>query len=155
MARAVTSAFHKTTLAVEFDPTGAAGTYSTVCGITQWSLNETTQLDETEVPDCNDLSLPMEIQKAVRSRGATASCSGVWALSSHQAIQDWKDSGQTLKVRVTFVVVNDSGAATDTLTLTGDAYLTNLVITNTYGQKMTVSFDLEFDGVPVAALKGS
>jgi len=154
MAYATTSAYDKTTLAVELDPVGAAGTYSTLCGITEWSYTENTNLDETEVPDCSDLSLPLQVERSVRSRGASISASGVWALSSHQAIRDWVESGQTLNVQITFVVVSDSGAATDTETLTGAAYMTNLSYSLSYGNKVNASFDLQFDGVPTAAVKG-
>jgi len=154
MAYATTSSYDKTTLAVEFDPVGSAGTYTTICGITEWSYTENTNLDETEVPDCDDLSLPLQVERSVRSRGATISASGVWALSSHQAIRDWVESGQTLSVQLTFVVVTDSGTATDTETLTGDAYMTNLSYNMSYGNKVNASFELQFDGVPTSALKG-
>lgn len=154
MAYANTAKYSEITLAVEFDPVGAAGTYTTVCGITNWSYSENTNLDETEVPDCADLDAPMQIERAVRSVGAQASCSGVWALSSHQAIVDWRRNGTTLNARVTFGKVTASGASTDTETMTGPAYLTNWSLEGTYGQKWTSSFDLVFDGLPVVALKG-
>ncbi len=155
MAYATTSSFGKTTLSVEFDPVGDSGTYSTICGLTQWDYTENTNLDETEVPDCDNPDLPLEIQRAVRSVGAQASCSGVWALSSHQAILDWARAGTTLSCKITFGVVTDSGAATDTEVLTGDAYMTNLSYSMQYGQKVTASFDLVFDGLPTATLKGT
>lgn len=151
MAYATTSSYDKTTLAVEF--TASSGTYSTVCGITSWNYSESTQMDETEVPDCADLSLPLEVQRAVRSVGATASASGVWALSSHQNILAWARSGATKSVKITFGVVSDSGTpSTDTETLTGDAYLTNLTYELAYGQKVNASFELVFDGLPAVAL---
>lgn len=155
MAYAVTSAYKDTTLSVEFDPVGAAGTYSTICGITEWSYQETTNLDETEVPDCADLSLPMQIERAVRSRGATISASGVWSLSSHQKILGWSASGGKLSVKITFGIVDTSGAATDTKVLTGTAYMTNLQYQMAYGQKVQASFELVFDGVLTPTLKGS
>lgn len=153
MAYATTAKYSKITLAVETTP--SSGTYSTLCGITQWSYTENTNLDETEVPDCSDLDAPLEIQRAIRSVGATASASGVWALSSHQTITDWRRDGTTLNVQIKFEVVDDSGAATDTLTLTGPAYLTNFSLEGQYGQKFNTSFELVFDGLPTAALKGS
>lgn len=153
MAYATTSAYKDTTLAVEF--TGGSGTYTTICGITEWSYNETTNLDETEVPDCDDLSLPLQIERAVRSRGATISASGVWALSSHQAIYAWAASGATKSVKMTFGIVTASGVSTDTETLTGTAYMTNLSYSLAYGQKVNASFELVFDGVPTATVKGS
>lgn len=152
MAYATTSAYKDTTLAVEF--VASSGTYSTICGITSWSYNETTNLDETEVPDCDDLALPLQVERAVRSRGATISASGVWALSSHQAILAWSASGGKKNVRITFGVVTASGAATDTEELNGTAYLTNLSYSLAYGQKVQASFDLVFDGVPTATVKG-
>lgn len=154
MAYAKTSTFGQMTLSVEFDPVGASGTYSTICGITSWNYTENTNLDETEVPDCADPDLPMEIQRAVRSVGAQASCSGVWALASHQKILDWSRGGATLSAKITFGRVTADGAATDTEVLTGDAYMTNLSYEAAYGQKVNASFDLVFDGLPTATLKG-
>lgn len=151
MAYATTSSFDKTTLAVEF--VALSGTYSPICGITSWSYTEATQMDETEVPDCADLSLPLEVQRAVRSVGATAQASGVWALSSHQNILAWARSAATKSVRITFGVVSDSGTpGTDTETLTGDAYMTNLNYELAYGQKVNASFELVFDGLPTVAV---
>lgn len=155
MAYATTSSFAKTTLSVEFDPVGASGTYSTICGITSWNYSESTQLDETEVPDCADLDKPLEIQRAVRSVGAQASCSGVWSLASHQKVLDWARAGTTRSVKITFVTVSDSGAATDTEVLTGSAYMTNLSYEMAYGQKVNASFDIVFDGLPTPTLKGA
>lgn len=154
MAYASTAKYSEITLAVEFDPVGASGTYTTVCGITQWSYTENTNLDETEVPDCADLDAPMQVERAVRSVGAQASASGVWALSSHQAILGWSRGGTTLDVKITFVKVTDSGAATDTEEMAGPAYLTNLSIENAYGQKASSSFEIVFDGLPTVTLKG-
>lgn len=152
MAYAVTSPYKDTTLAVEF--TGGSGTYTTICGITSWSMTLNTQLDTTEVPDCSDLSLPLQVENSVRSLGATISASGVWSLSSHQNVLAWAQSGATKSVRVSYLVVTASGASTDTETLTGNARMTNLQIQQDYGQKMRVSFELAFDGVPTAVVKG-
>lgn len=151
MAYATTSSFAKTTLGVEF----VAGTFANICGITQWSYSETTQLDETEVPDCADLDKPFQIERSVRSVGAQASCSGVWALASHQKMLDWSRSGVTKPVKISFLVAQTSGTATDTVALTGDAYLTNLSFEVTKGQKVSASFELVFDGLPVPTLKGA
>lgn len=155
MAYATTSDYASTALSVEIDPVGDPGTYSNLCGITSWSYTENTNLDETEVPDCSDLTKPLQIERAVRSTGATASCSGVWSLASHQKILDWARAGATRSVKITFAVVTASGAATDTEVLTGNAYMTNLSYELAYGQKVNASFELVFDGLPTATLKGS
>lgn len=154
MAYATTSKYSEVTLAVEFDPVGASGTYTNVCGITEWSYTESTNLDETEVPDCADLDAPMQVERAVRSVAAQASASGVWSLSSHQNVLAWSRGGTTLNVKITFAKVTASGAATDTEELTGAAYLTNLSLENAYGQKTRTSFELVFDGLPTVTLKG-
>lgn len=146
MAYATTSSYDKMTLAVDFADTD---TFETICGITSWSYTENTNLDETEVPDCADLTKPLQVERAVRSVGATANASGVWSLSSHEDILSWSRSGATKEVKITFGVVTDSGTGgTDTETLTGNAYMTNLSYELAYGQKVQASFDLVFDGLP-------
>lgn len=156
MAYPTTSSFGKTTLAVEFDPVGASGTFSTICGLKGWTYSLSTNFDETEVPDCDDPDIPMEVQRSVRSLGASSSCTGVWALESHEAMLDWAESGATKNVKITFGVVSDSGVATDTETMTGPAYLGNVEYNvSKESGKVTATFDLTFDGIPTRTAKGS
>ncbi|ETX26401.1 hypothetical protein RISW2_07145, partial [Roseivivax isoporae LMG 25204] len=61
MARAKTAKFEEFILEVEVDPTGDAGTYVPLCGLTDVSINRSSNIDTTEVPDCDDESLPYAI----------------------------------------------------------------------------------------------
>lgn len=155
MATAVTAKFEEFVLEVEFDPTGAAGTYTRVCGITDIEINRQSQVDTTEVPDCDDESLPLSVERAVRSQEVMVSGSGVWSLSSHEKTMDWFYAGSTLNARIRNLKANADGVAGDTIAETGPAILTTLSNSRTKGQKVTASFEIQFDGVPTRTAKSA
>ena len=148
MARAATAKFEEFVLEVELDPTGDAGTYTAICGITDITINRTSNIDTTEVPDCDDESLPHSIERAVRSQEVTISGTGVWARGSHQAMMEWWRSGSTLSTRLRNTNVEDNGATDDIYGETGPALLVSLNNSRTKGQKVTAEIEIQFDGVP-------
>lgn len=144
MALAATADFDEYVLEVEF--TAASGTYQTVCGLTDVTVNRTNNTDTTEVPDCGDLSLPFSLKKAVRSTDVNISATGVWALSSHQAVMNWFTTGATKNVRITNAKVTDGGTAGDTETETFPMILTALNNSRTKGQVVTAEITMERNG---------
>jgi len=112
MARAVTTKYEELILEVEFTP--ASGTYLAVCGMTDASVTRSSNVDESEIPDCADESLPMAIERQVRSQSVSISASGVWALSSHEKMMDWWYGGATLSARWRNSKVEADGATGDT-----------------------------------------
>ncbi|TDH35724.1 hypothetical protein E2A64_10330 [Pseudohoeflea suaedae] len=153
MARAVTAKYEELILEVEFTP--SSGTYTPVCGVTDVSVTRQSNVDETEIPDCDDESLPMAIERAVRSQTVTISGSGVWALSSHEKMLDWWYSGSTLSTRLRNAKAAADGVAADTTIEEGPALLVTLNNSRTKGQKVTSEIELQFDGVPTRTAKGS
>jgi predicted secreted protein len=151
MTRAVTAKYEELVLEVEF--TASSGTYTAVCGLTDVTINRTSNVDETEIPDCDDESLPLAIERAVRSQSVSVSASGVWALSSHEAMMDWWYSGATKVARVRNVKAANDGTSGDTTHETGPALLTTLNNSRTKGQKVTAEIEIQFDGVPTRTAK--
>lgn len=148
MARANTQKHHEYLLEVELDPVGAANTFSRLCGLTDVSITRTSNIDTTEVPDCDDESLPHAIERAVRSQEVTISATGVWALQSDAAISDWWYGGQTLRTRMRSVKVETEGVSGDVSAETGPALLVSINHARTKGQKVTAEVEIQFDGVP-------
>jgi len=146
MARAQTAKFEEMILEVEFTP--GSDTYSPICGMTDVSINRTSNIDTTEVPDCTDESLPLSIERQVRSQEVTASGSGVWARQSHQNLMQWWRSGAVLNARLRNANVEDNGTIGDIFEETGPAILVNLNNSRTKGQKMTAEMEIQWDGVP-------
>lgn len=153
MTVANTAKFEQMVLEVEFDPVGASGTYTTICGLIDVNISRTANLDTVEIPDCDDESLPLSVEKSVRSIEVTISGSGVWALQSHEAMMDWFYSSTTLNARLRNAKVVAAGATGDTTIESGPALLTNLSNSRQKGQKMAAEIELVFDGTPTRTAK--
>lgn len=151
MARAVTQRYEEMVLEVEFTP--LSGTYASICGLIDVTINRTSNVDTAEVPDCDDESLPLAVERQVRSQEVMVSGSGVWALGSHEKMMDWFYAGSTLNCRVRNVKANDAGVVGDTISETGPALLVSLNNARTKGQKVTAEIEIQFDGVPTRVAK--
>lgn len=149
MAKAVTEKFEEMILDVEFDPVGAPGVYTTICGLIDVTVTRAANVDTAEIPDCDDESLPLSIERQVRSIEVTVSGTGSWARSSQDKLKDWFYSSATLNVRL-----RDTAAASgDTETESGPALLTSLTNTRTKGQKVSAEIEIQFDGTPTRTAK--
>ena len=142
MATAVTAKYQELILEVEF--TASSGVYTPVCGLIDVTINRTANVDTAEIPDCDDESLPLSVERQVRSIEVTISGTGVWAQSSHGGMMDWFYSSATKNVRVR----NTKASTGDTQIEYGPALLTNLSNARTKGQKISAEISIEFDGVP-------
>jgi hypothetical protein len=149
MARASTANFHEMVLEVETTP--GSGTYAKLCGLTSRGPSRSHNMQTSEVPDCDDESLPAAVERAVQSSEVTISASGVWAAQSHQTMLDWWYSGQTKNIRIGHLKA-DPG---DTEYETGPAYLVSLNNTAERGQKVTAELDIQFDGLPTRTAAAS
>lgn len=146
MALAVTAKYDQLTLEVETD---TPGTYAKVCGMKDFSIEGSQAVDEDEVPDCADESLPNAVIVDVRSVTVSVSGTGVWAQSSHDMMLKWNRLGQKKNVRVTY----GNASVGDVHTETGKALLTKLVNARTKGKVVTCEVEIRFDGVPATVDK--
>lgn len=145
MAQAVTQKYEELVLETSEDGT----TWSRICGLIDVEITRTANVDTAEVPDCADESLPLGVERQVRSIEVSVTGTGVWAQSSHEALQDWFYSSATKRARIG----NLNASVGDTEYETGMALLTNLSNSRTKGQKVTASISLEFDGTPTRTNK--
>jgi predicted secreted protein len=150
MALAVTTAYEEFVLEVEF--TAGSGTFQTVCGLMDVDISRTNTTDSTEVPDCDDESLPFKIQRGVRTNDVTISATGVWALSSDAALKDWFYSGATKNVRIRNTKVVADGTTGDISAETMPMILTNLSNSRTKGQIVTAEIAMERNGDTINTL---
>lgn len=148
MARAKTENFHEMVVEIEGD---TPGTFVKICGFTGNAINRSHNMSTTEVPDCDDESLPASVERAVQSTEVTLSGTGVWASQSHELMMDWFYSGATKNIRVGHLR-SDVG---DTEYETGPAYLASLNHSRERGQKVTAEIEIQFDGVPTRTAKAS
>lgn len=142
MAKATTENFHEMVLEIEEE--GTPGTWVKICGLTERGVNRTHNMQTSEVPDCDDESLPAGLERAVQSSEVTIAANGVWAAESHQIMIDWWYSAAIKNTRISHV----KAAVGDTEMETGPAYLTSLNNVAARGTKVTADMTIEFDGMP-------
>ncbi|MDI6834508.1 MAG: phage tail tube protein [Rhizobiaceae bacterium] len=145
MARATTENFHQM---VEIE-TDTPGVYSKICGVTSRSVNRTSNMSTSEVPDCDDESLPASVERAVQSQEVTISGTGVWASQSHGTMLNWWYSGATKNIRVGHL----NAAVGETEYESGPAYLASINNTAERGSKVTSEIEIQFDGLPTRTAK--
>ncbi len=143
MAKPTTEKFHQMVLEVETD---TPGTYAKICGITGRTVNRSLNVQETEVPgDCDDESVPSEIQIDPQALTVTVNGTAVWASQSHGMMMDWLYLKQRKNIRVGHL----NAAVGDTEYESGPAYL---VTVNDSAQKaegaVTREIEIRFDGTP-------
>lgn len=144
MADPTTQKFEDLSVSVEFDPVGASGTYTKICGIKGASVTRTANMDSDETGDCSDESLPYKVKKSVRSLEVMVSGQGTWAQESHDKMMDWWRSGATLNVKVT-----NAGVATGEIEVeSGPAFLSQLNNTREKGKLVTAEIQIEFETLP-------
>jgi hypothetical protein len=147
MATPVTEKYEEMILDVELVP--GSGVYTPICGMTDVTISRSATIDSSEIPDCDDESLPLSIEKQVRSIEVTVSATGIWAKSSQDALKQWFYSAATKNIRI-----RDTAAASgDIETESGPALLSKLDNTRTKGKKVSADIELQFDGSPARADK--
>ncbi len=148
MAKPVTENFHEMVVEIETTP----GVFSKICGLTSNALNRTHNMATTEVPgDCDDESVPAEVERAVQSSEITLSGTGTWAAQSHGIMMEWWYSGRSRNIRVGHLKAEPG----DTEYETGPAYLVTLNHSRERGQKVTAEIEIQFDGLPARTAAAS
>lgn len=148
MAYATTASYDKLVLEVEFDPTGSPDTYTKICGIMGVTITRTSNIETSEVPDCDDETKPFENKREVRSIEVSVSGTGVWARESHQNLMSWFYGGTSLNARLRNTDAEDNGTTGDIYAEVGPAILASLNNERQKGSQVTAEIELQFDGAP-------
>ncbi|SFQ52479.1 phage tail tube protein [Donghicola eburneus] len=150
MAKAVTEKYEEMVLEVDFDDTQPTPVYARICGMKGVTIKRTANVDTTEVPDCDDESLPNEVERDVRSLEVTVSATGVWAQQSNGKLLDWFYSGASIPARLG----NLKAATGDTEYEVGRMLVSDISNERSDGRgRVTASIELEFDGTPTRTAK--
>ena len=148
MAQAVTQKYAELVLEISED---SGSTWTRICGLIDVEITRTSNIDTAEVPDCDDESLPLAVERQVRSVEVSVSGTGVWAQSSHETLMDWFYSSSTQDIRIG----NLKAATGDTEYETGVGLLASLSNSRTKGQKVSASIEIQFDGIPTRTAKAA
>lgn len=146
MAKPITEKFEQ--MVLETSENGTV--WTRICGLVGVSITRNAQFDTSEVPaDCDDESLPLDIERAIRTIEVSVSADGVWAQQSHGDMLDWFYSGVSKQIRVGHM----NAAVGDTEYEAGPGLLTSLTNQRTKGQKVTCAIEIQFDGTPTRLVK--
>lgn len=146
MAKPVTEKFEQMRLEVSDNGT----TWAMICGLVGVTISRAAQFDTTEVPaDCDDESLPLRVERAIRTTEVSVSADGVWEQSAHETILDWFYSGTTKQIRLGHL----NALVGNTEYEAGPAILSSYNNQRTKGQKVTAAIELQFDGTPTRIAK--
>ncbi|MBB95582.1 MAG: hypothetical protein CML68_13455 [Rhodobacteraceae bacterium] len=147
MAVADTLSYDEMVLEVEF--TAESGTYTKICGITGVTINRSANVTTSEIPDCDDETVPHSVVRDVRSIEVTASGTGVWAMSSHPAMHDWFYSGASKNARLRNTKVESEGTSGDPYQESGPAILASLSNERPDDKgRVTAQVEIQFSGTP-------
>jgi len=133
MAVATTESFDEMVLETSEDGTS----WHKICGMVDVTITRTANMDTAEVPDCDDESLPLSLERSVRSVDISISATGVWAQESQEQMIQWSQ-GAVENIRIGF-----TGADTgDVEFIAGPAIMTTLTVARTKGQKVSQEIEL-------------
>lgn len=123
--------------------TEVPGTFARPCGLTNHTVSFTKNMQEVDVPDCDDYEAPSWIERGVQSLDFSANGSGVLAA---EALPVWWDAfNSTVSVNSRIYV----GAVTDDTNgyyWAGLVHLSGFEVTGERGNKAQVSITLVSDG---------
>ena len=146
MAAPVTEKFEQMRLEVSEDGT----TWAMLCGLVGVTINRSAQFDTSEVPaDCADESLPLRVEREIRTIEVTVSADGVWEQNAHETILDWFYSGASKQIRLGHL----NALVGNTQYESGPALLSSYNNQRAKGQKVTAALEIQFDGTPTRIAK--
>jgi len=115
-------------------------TYSAPCGLTTKNLQISKNLQEIDIPDCDDPDAPSWIARDVQNLSITVSGDGVAAAES---VPDWNDAAiSTASVPMKVEIEFTSGMKT----FTGDFIVDQLTFGAEQGGRVTLGFNAQSDG---------
>lgn len=138
MARPTTARFGKFSVKLGNDATPTV--YTAPCGFTSKSLTLTKELQEVNIPDCDDPDAVAWVGRDASSLSASVSGEGVLA---SEAVDTWLDAQESVdsvpvKVELEFPAKS--------IAWTGNMHVANLTLGAEQGGRVTISAELQSDG---------
>lgn len=134
MAKATT--FKYSQFLVLLGDAGSPEQFTDPCGLTSRGFQRTANMNDTNIPNCDDPDAPSWLGRDVISYQATLSGSGVVAAESKNAWEDWWESGEAKNCRIELGATAWEGAFR----------LAEFNITGERGQRVNMEVSLVSDG---------
>lgn len=128
---------------IYLEDTGTPGTYIKPCGLSQNSISFTKNLNEVQVPDCDDPDLPNWIERETQSLSMNASGSGILAA---EAVDSWDAAWRDTDSINARIYVGLPTNTTNGKFWQGKIHLESFEVTGNVGEKAQVSVALVSDG---------
>lgn len=145
MAQAVTLTFSK--FRVLLGDGATPEIFDAPCGFNARALNQSKNLTEVDIPDCDNEDAPTWVGRDVRSMTWSVTGEGVLAADS---VQDWEafwasNTSKSVKIEMEFP------APTGLITKTGKAHLATYNVGANRGERATINVEMQGDGELVVA----
>lgn len=141
MAKPVT--YSGTVVAIFLEDPEEAGDFIRPCGLTSHTVTFTKNMQETQVPDCDDPDLPSWIERGVESLDFAANGSGVLAA---EALPNWWEafnSSESINARV---YVGKPDNVTTGYYWQGKVHVSQFEVTGERGNKAQTAVSVVSDG---------
>lgn len=119
------------------------GQFVRPCGLTQHSATFSKNMNEVDVPDCDDPDLPAWVAREVSALDFSANGSGVLAASVVQTWWDAFNSTESINARIYIGKADDT---TNGYYWSGKVHVNNFEVTGNRGERAQVSVGIVSDG---------
>jgi hypothetical protein len=138
MAQATTYPFSK--LLIKVGDGATPEVFTDPCGLTTKGFTRTANMNDTNIPDCDDPDAPSWLGRDVVSYAAQIAGNGVLAEESREVWEDWWNAGETRNVRIELGTV---------AAWIMPAKMQEFAITGERGNKVQMNVNLVSDGAVV------
>ncbi|AGT08349.1 phage tail tube protein [Paracoccus aminophilus] len=120
-----------------------AGQFTRPCGLTQHSVSFTKNMNEVDVPDCDDPDLPAWIEREVSSLDFSGNGSGVLAVG---AVDTWWEAFESKESIPARVYIGKPDDVQNGRYWAGNIHVSSFEVTGNKGEKAQVSIAFASDG---------
>ena len=146
MARPTT--YSGSLVAIYLESATTPGTYVKPCGLTQHTATFTKNMNEVDVPDCDDPDLPAWIEREVSSLDFSASGSGVLAAES---VETWWDAYNTTEPINARIYIGKPDNITTGHHWQGQVHVSQFEVGGNRGERANVTINIVSHGEMVMA----
>lgn len=130
-------------IALFIEDTANPGTYIRPCGLNDHSFNFTKNLNEVNVPDCDDPDLPAWVERETESVDFSGSGSGILAA---EAVDQWWAAFANTSSILGRAYIGKPDNITNGRFWAGNFHITGFEVTGQRGQKALITTQFASDG---------
>lgn len=141
MAKPIT--YSGSLVAIYLESSTTPGEFIRPCGLTQHSATFSKNMNEVDVPDCDDPDLPAWVAREVSALDFSANGSGVLAA---EAVETWWDAFNTTESIEARVYIGKADDTANGYYWSGKVHVSNFEVNGNRGERAQVSVSVVSDG---------